>query len=341
MAIYKLKQDQISDLVETSFEAQGLRERRDIQRLLREKIAIISPETLVISEEFGEWEGSRRRIDLLGIDKQARLVVIELKRDDTGAHMELQAIRYAAMLSTATFEQVVDIYKRFLETSGQSDKDAERELLYFLDWGDEPQHDLFAADVRIVLAAREFSKELTTSVMWLNEREIDIRCVRLKLYKSPDDGQLFIDVQQVIPIPEAADYQVRVREKAERSKDAKLAAVNSRDLTKYRFNGTVYGKGRLVLAVVSTYVKEHPEVKFEELKSSFPNRLQGSLGVVEDIAHISDASKRNRRYFSNPDEVIHLPAEDRTIVVCSQWGLNTREFIDHATGTFGYQIDEA
>ena len=36
----------------------------------------------MIAEEFGEWEDCRRRIDLLGIDKGANLVVIELKRDE-------------------------------------------------------------------------------------------------------------------------------------------------------------------------------------------------------------------------------------------------------------------
>jgi len=33
---------------------------------LREQIEIISPDTLVVAEEFGDWEESRRRIDLLG-----------------------------------------------------------------------------------------------------------------------------------------------------------------------------------------------------------------------------------------------------------------------------------
>lgn len=340
MAIYKLKEDQITDLHETSFEAESLQERRDLQRLLRAKIAIISPSTLVISEEFGEWDGSRRRVDLLGVDKEARLVVIELKRDDTGAHMELQAIRYAAMLSTATFEQIVDIYQHFLETNGQGGKDAQVELLSFLDW-DEPQEDLFASDVRIVLASREFSKELTTAVMWLNQHELDITCVRLQLYKSPDDGQLFIDAQQVIPIPEAADYQIKVREKAERSKDSRLAAVSNRDLTKYIFNGAKYGKGKLVLAIVTEYVRQHPDITFAELKVIFPNRLQGSHGVVEDMAGISDAEKRHKRFFSRPDDIIVLRSENRSVVVCSQWGLNTRAFIDYATSNFGYVIDEA
>jgi len=64
---------------------------------------------LVVSEEFGDWEDSRRRIDLLGIDKAANLVVIELKRTEDGGHMELQAIRYAAMVSKMTFDRLVEV----------------------------------------------------------------------------------------------------------------------------------------------------------------------------------------------------------------------------------------
>src|SRR3546814_14859597 len=82
-----------------------LQERRDLQRLLRENVAVIAPDTLVIAEEYGEWDDSRRRIDLLGIDRDANLVVIELKRTEDGGHMDLQAIRYAAMVSTMRSEE--------------------------------------------------------------------------------------------------------------------------------------------------------------------------------------------------------------------------------------------
>ena len=38
----------------------------------------------------------------------------------------------------------------------------------------------------------------------LNERGLDIRCVRIKPYGSRDN--LLLDVQQVIPLPEAQTY---------------------------------------------------------------------------------------------------------------------------------------
>ena len=52
MAIYEISSDKIRKIEETSFSSAGLRERQDLQRLLRSQIEIVSPDTLVISEEF-------------------------------------------------------------------------------------------------------------------------------------------------------------------------------------------------------------------------------------------------------------------------------------------------
>jgi len=107
MAIYELTKDGIRQIEESKFAELGFSERGDLQRLLRQQVDVISPDTLVIAEEFGDWQDSRRRIDLLGLDKEANLVVVELKRTEDGGHMELQAIRYAAMVSTMTFETAI------------------------------------------------------------------------------------------------------------------------------------------------------------------------------------------------------------------------------------------
>jgi hypothetical protein len=214
MAIFEVAADRIKKIEESTFSAVGLRERGDLQRLLRTQIEVVAPNTLVLTEEFGEWEDSKRRIDLLGLDKEANLVVIELKRTEDGGHMELQAIRYAAMVSTMTFDRVVEVHADFLKRIGSA-SDARSSILEFLHW-DEPDEDRFAQDVRIMLVSAEFSKELTTAVMWLNEKGLDIRCVRIKPYS--DSGRVLIDVQQVIPLPEAIEYQVQIREKEQKGR---------------------------------------------------------------------------------------------------------------------------
>lgn len=214
MPIFEITNDAIRRIPETSFGIAGIKERGDLQRLLRGQIDVVSPDTLVIAEEFGDWEDSRRRIDLLGIDRDANIVVIELKRTEDGGHMDLQAVRYAAMVSTLTFERSVSIFDVYLKRAN-STADARSTLLDFLGW-ESAEEEEFAHDVRIVLASAEFSKELTTAVIWLNDHGLDIRCVRMQPYN--DNGRVLMDVQQVIPLPEAAAYQVQVREKEQRGR---------------------------------------------------------------------------------------------------------------------------
>lgn len=217
MALYEVNSENLTRITQTTFDQVNLRERTDLQRLLKKQIDVILPDTLVIAEEFGEWEESKRRIDLLGLDRDANLVVIELKRTEDGGHMELQAIRYAAMVSTMTFERVVDIFARYLTKEGITE-DAQSTILDFLGW-EEKDEDLFAQDVRIVLVSANFSKEMTTAVIWLNKRDLDIRCIRLMPYK--DNERILIDVQQVIPLPEAAEYQIQIREKEQKERKGK------------------------------------------------------------------------------------------------------------------------
>ena len=226
MAIYEVGIDKLIKVEETSFGTAGLGERADLQRLLRDQVTEVSPDTLVIAEEFSEWTDSRRRIDLLGIDKEANLVVIELKRTDDGGHMELQAIRYAAMVSTLTSQRAVEIFSEYLDARGR-DEDAEQQLLEFLEW-DEFDEDKFAQDVRLVLVSADFSKELTSAVLWLNDKDLDICCVRIKPYAY--EGKTLIDVQQVVPLPEAADYQVQVREKKRQERKVRRGTT---DFTRY------------------------------------------------------------------------------------------------------------
>lgn len=214
MALYEITSEKLSEIPQTTFDQARLLERTDLQRLLRKQIDVILTETLVITEEFGEWDESKRRIDLLGLDKKANLVVIELKRTEDGGHMELQAIRYAAMVSKMTFEKAVGIYEGYLSKNGVN-TDARATILEFLEW-EESREDLFAQNVRIVLVSANFSKEVTTAVLWLNERGLDIRCIRLTPYN--DNGRVFLVVQQIIPLPEAAEYQIQIREKEQKER---------------------------------------------------------------------------------------------------------------------------
>lgn len=216
MPLFRMTSDTFERVPATTFSRQGLRERQDLQRLLRADISVVDPELMVIAEEFSEWEDSSRRIDLLCLDQQARLVVIEIKRTEDGGHMELQAIRYAAMVSSMTLEQLIGAHARYIKGEDAYQR-AEAAILSHLGL-DMPSDGALSGDVRTILIASDFSKEITTSVMWLNTFGLDITCIRLRPFRI--DDHLLIDLQQIIPLPEAAEYETKLRAQKEEKQRA-------------------------------------------------------------------------------------------------------------------------
>lgn len=236
-----------------SFADLKVKERGDLQRLLRTQIDILADDLYVLSEEFSDWEESNRRIDLLAIDKLANVVVIELKRTNDGGHMDLQSIRYASMVSAMTFGRAEQIHAKFLGEIGKPAEDARKNILAFLGWS-EPDEERFAPDVRVVLVSEDFGKELTTAVLWLRDREIDIQCIRLRPYQ--DGERCLIDVQQIIPLPEANDYQVQLREKEQVERKAR---AQHSDVYERFWQG--------LLAVARTRNTRHSNIKPGQLNS--------------------------------------------------------------------------
>ncbi len=219
MVLYVVSDDALRPVQETTFASEKLFERRDIQRLIKANIAALDPDLMVIAEEYGDWEDSGRRIDLLCIDKQGQLVVVELKRTEDGGHMELQAIRYAAMVSSMSFDQLVTAHARYLKEE-DARTNAEGAILRFLGW-ETPEEKSLSDDVRIILVSANFSIELTTAVLWLNDRDLDITCFRMRPYRLQD--QVLIDFQQIIPLPEADDYVTKIKVHKQEARKAKSA----------------------------------------------------------------------------------------------------------------------
>ncbi len=76
------------------------------------------------------------------------------------------------MISNMTFDKTVEVYKKYLVRNNLSGENASQAILDFLNWDEEVEDD-FGQDVKIILISADFSKEITTSVLWLNDRELD------------------------------------------------------------------------------------------------------------------------------------------------------------------------
>ncbi|WP_426092369.1 type I restriction enzyme HsdR N-terminal domain-containing protein [Flavobacterium sp. DSR3-2] len=104
-----------------------------------------------------------------------------------------------------------------------------------------------------------------------------------------------------------------------------LENIYDKDYTKYFFKGQTLGKNRLVLAVIKNYIDKNPNTTFSQLKSRFPDSLQGQeTFTTENAAKL----KKSRRNFIKSNELI--PLADETIAVSTQWGVfNIKIFIEH------------
>ena len=308
MSLYKFENNTFSRVEKTTFQKEQILERQHIQQALKKNIDIISYDLLVISEEFSEWSDSARRIDLLAVDTAGNIVVIELKRTEKGEEMDIQALRYAAMVSTLTLSRAIEIYSTDIEKNN-FEIDAKLSLLEHLNSQSEED---FANDVKVVLVSKDFGKELTTCVMWLNERDLDITCIRMVPYKK--DEEILVDFQQIIPLPEAEAYQVQIKAQKE---ERRISHQQSNKKNKYTYiidDREYTGLRDLVRSEWALYINTHSYLSEEKIFSAFNSSW---FSTKEKSIETSERTGHPPRNFIENNEVLSI--NDKNIVITNQW----------------------
>ncbi len=209
-----LETNRIEALTEKSFSELKLTERHHLQEWLAHTPNALGEELLIIQKEFDGFDDTRERLDLLALDKDGRLVVIENKLDDSGRNVVWQALKYASYCSGLTKEKIIDIYQQYLDKyRGQmAVVDARQGLLDFFDETDYEEIRLNPGnEQRIIMVAANFRKEVTSTALWLLGYRIKLQCFKVTPYQRT--GELFLNVDQIIPPPEAADYMIGIADK--------------------------------------------------------------------------------------------------------------------------------
>lgn len=114
------------------------------------------------------------------------------------------------------------------------------------------------------------------------------------------------------------------------------------DRSKYSFKNRLYGKCRLVEAVVKDYIYYHNNITFEELKKQFPDKLQSehthiTIAKYDVFREIRDIDKSlSDRYFSDEIKL----ADEKIIRINRGWDKdNLPDFIQRAN-ELGYTIEK-
>ena len=200
-----------TSLREVDFAQLGLRERTDIQEWVAAHPDILGGDLLIIAKEFSGFDSTSERLDLLAVDSQGALVVIELKRDDSGVDAYWQAVKYASYLRHANVDTIAEMLADY---AGISKEDAGDRMLKHLDADD---FESLNREQRIILASHRFAPEVTSAVLWLNEKfagESLITCVQLTPYHDDDADLLYLQANTIIPLPGEEEYIVQVGSKS-------------------------------------------------------------------------------------------------------------------------------
>lgn len=193
----------ITPLKECDFSSIEIKERQDIERWIEQEPNILGENLLIIQREFAGFDDTKERLDLLAIDENGYLVIIELKRDDSGRDVNWQAIKYAAYCSTLTNDDIFEIYAQY---SALSKAEAANSISKFL------TVEIDALDLnqkqRVILVSKKYRKEVLATVMWLLDNDIDIKCVEIQPYKDKT-GNLFIVPTVILPTPDTEEYRIK------------------------------------------------------------------------------------------------------------------------------------
>lgn len=232
--MYKIQRDknQISALEIKTFSELGFTERKHLQEWLAKLPEALGEELLIIQKEFDGFDDTRERLDLLAIDKDANLVIIENKLDDTGRDVIWQALKYASYCSNLTKNQIADIFYNYLKKNNL-EGDAQELLCEFLEVPDLGEVIINnGTNQRIIFVAANFRKEVTSTALWLLSHNIQIQCFKVTPYSSSDE--LFLNIEQIIPTPEAKELMIGMAQKVAEEKSASTE-LKSRHITRLAF----------------------------------------------------------------------------------------------------------
>lgn len=226
--------NRISPVRTKKFSELGFTERKHLQEWLAHEPSALGEELLIIQKEFDGFDDTRERLDLLALDKDGNLVIIENKLDDSGRDVVWQALQYASYCASLTKAQIVDIYQQYLDryepVTAEVDllnapASASARICEFLDAPDLDELKLnLGNSQRIMLVAANFRKEVTSTALWLLGQGISIACFKITPYSLGE--QLLINIDQIIPTPEAKELMIGINAKEAEEKTTEVVLKN-------------------------------------------------------------------------------------------------------------------
>lgn len=231
MYILNEEDKSLSNVDGTTFKAKNYKERFDLQEWIVKTPDFFGENLLIIQKEFDKFDDTKERLDVLALDKNGTLVIIENKIDNDAKDTVWQALKYASYCSTLKPADIVSIFNDYLKRYNIPGTAEDKLKEFYGDNEDDYLANLNTKQVRIILVAPIFRKEVTSTVLWLLDK-IDIKCFQVSLYKL--NGKILVDVDQIIPLQDESDYQIRLARK-QADDISRKETMSKRDNIRHKF----------------------------------------------------------------------------------------------------------
>jgi hypothetical protein len=249
-------------------------ERSHVEEWVRTNPEMLGEELLVLTVEFDQFVNSSDRLDILAVDRDSNLVVVELKRDSVAGYADLQAIRYAAMVSSMKVETAAPFYAAYRKKYHSEQLTLDEARQQITSFFDESEVSEFSTTPRIILCSEGFSREITTTVLWLNTAQLDITCVAITPYKVGD--KIVIVPKVIIPLEDAKEYQIAIKDKHDEREQSKR--INPSTLRVLLENQALKAGDPIFLKVG---LPSH--IQYQEGNPMFQATITGKLGRSDAI----------------------------------------------------------
>lgn len=165
-AIWKVG-DQPQQLCESSLSTEKL-----LQSMIVADSRILSDDWMLIGKEVDTGHGP---VDLLAINRDASLVLIELKRGKTPRDVMAQALDYAATIESLQLEKITEIYASFKPSRSLTDD-------FKSEFGQPLDEDAFNESHEIIIVASELDDRTERIVSYLRKHNIPINVLFFQVF---------------------------------------------------------------------------------------------------------------------------------------------------------------
>ncbi len=202
MALWKVLGGKARAVEETTFKEQQILES-GIEDWVESSPGLLGEPLLIIGRQVVIHD-LNDRIDLLALDPEGNVVVVEVKREDITAPVDIQAARYASYVSNWKPLDLERVWAEYAN-DGDPERTLEASFAEFVESVGADEDTTLNRNQRLLIVGQRVRNRLGSVALWLREQGVDIKLV--ELHPFLDGEELYIEPLVIIPPPSTEKWE--------------------------------------------------------------------------------------------------------------------------------------